>query len=567
MNIFYDADDFVNLDNRHNRNLYKTSIESLYNKTEAQLPKDLIEGKTILDLGSCLSHAGYYALLNGAKFYTGVEVQPGYADLADKLLNKYTQGKNFEVIQQDINDFLDECIASKKKFDIVLAAGIIYGFFDPIVFLTKMTKVANETIVIDSKFVPSSQNPDVGVMVIIKNELMPNGSDNENSHTGVGVRMCPKAIDIVMESQGFKRQGDFILPNPIADAHDPYNETKTYPSGVVGPYKFISRYQKVEESIPILEDVIKQKSLEKFLLKQEKVDHNPMLNYSYFYDPNSSSNNLSVKFRHVTREVADLKTECINTAKYIQEQANGKPIYIAFSGGLDSEIVCRSFIEAGVPFTAFTLKYAKGLNVHDTWYAEKFCDAFKIPLHIEELDVYKFFNDGIEKYIEQGYYANKIFRYFLIYILEKINDMGGVCVGGGGETHYVFHENQLCTPFKADTLIPLQWIENHGLHFMEFFRTTPEISAAYHQDELIKFLSKDPTYFLNPDVRLFQPEKVMLYHRLFPNMKRRQKFIGMEQILELKAEVEARLDARFKDKNLTQIFVPVTTIKKQLGIL
>ena len=152
-------------------------------------------------------------------------------------------------------------------------------------------------------------------------------------------------------------------------------------------------------------------------------------------------------------------------------------------------------------------------------------------------------------------------------MLETIQNLGGVCVGGGGETHYVATNEGLGVPFSAHTMVPRKWIENNGLHFLEFFRTTPEISAAYHQDDLVQFLIKDPTYFYNPDVWLFQPEKVMLYHRIFPDMLRRQKYVGMEQIRELKEKVDGALYIRFADQNLTTIYIPLETVKRQLGIL
>ena len=83
----------------------------------------------------------------------------------------------------------------------------------------------------------------------------------------------------------------------------------------------------------------------------------------------------------------------------------------------------------------------------------------------------------------------------------------------------------------------------------------------------MQFLTKDPTYFYKPDVWLFQPEKVMLYHRIFPDMLRRQKYVGMEQILELKAKVDDALTIRFADQHLTTTYIPLNTVKKQLGIL
>lgn len=567
-NIFKDAPEFIELDSQQNREMYTTSYDSIFNKLEAQLPLDLIKDKTILDLGACMCYAGYYSIVNGASFYTGVEVQPNYANLGHKLLTKYIDSTKFKVVQQDVSIYLDDCIKNNIKFDIILAAGVLYGFSEPIGLLSKICKVAKDTIIIDSKWIPSGRHPDVGLMTVVKHELMPlaSGSTEHGTIEGVGTRMCMRAFDIVMETGSFKRVGELILPRLIEDAHDPYNETKTYLNGVVGPYKFIARYDKVETSLRKLEDVVIEESKKQISVEETQDSYSKLFNFEYKFHPELKTDNLSIKFRKITRPVGTFKEECIRTAHYIKDQAGNKPLYVALSGGIDSEVVCRSFIEAGIPFTAFTVKFSNNLNYHDIRYVDKFCKDYNIPLETIEIDPHEFFQSGIEKYINQGYYSNRMIRYYLIFILETIQNMGGVCIGGGGETHYVSTDEGLCVPFKADTIVPRTWIENNETHFLEFFRTTPEISASYHQDELIQFLIKDPTYFYKPDPWLFQPEKIMLYHRVFPNMMRRQKYVGMERILDLKEKVDDALTIRFSDRNLTTTYLPLEVVKKQLGI-
>ena len=48
-----------------------------------------IKDKTVLDLGSCLGAAGYFAIKTVAKEYIGVEAQTHYVDLSKNLLSKY----------------------------------------------------------------------------------------------------------------------------------------------------------------------------------------------------------------------------------------------------------------------------------------------------------------------------------------------------------------------------------------------------------------------------------------------------------------------------------------------
>jgi hypothetical protein len=112
----------------------------------------------------------------------------------------------------------------------------------------------------------------------------------------------------------------------------------------------------------------------------------------------------------------------------------------------------------------------------------------------------------------------------------------------------------------------LQWIKNSGnTHFARFFETTPEMSAAYHQDKLISFLAQDHKYFVNPHILNFQPEKIILYHQIYTDMPRRQKYIGLEGIFPLKKEIETtKLKPMFG--HFPSIYIPLETVKNQLGI-
>ena len=137
MNIFEKDTEFVELDNRRHRSHNVCSAESLYNKFLVQLPEELIKDKTVLDLGSCLGAAGHWALSYNAKHYTGVEIQDYYATTSKQLLSKYWSPEQYNIVQQDIEEFLDNALAENKKYDYVLAAGILFGFIDVVSIVKK----------------------------------------------------------------------------------------------------------------------------------------------------------------------------------------------------------------------------------------------------------------------------------------------------------------------------------------------------------------------------------------------------------------------------------------------
>ena len=291
--------------------------------------------------------------------------------------------------------------------------------------------------------------------------------------------------------------------------------------------------------------------------------NNFMFNFDYFYDDKNSK--FEIQFKKVTRLVGSFKEEAIRTAQYIREHTD-KPIYIAAGGGIDSELVCKAFMDAGIDFTVFTVKMSNSQNQFDIKMANDFCKKFNLKQVTVDLDPHEFFTNGIQRFIDAGYQSTGIYRYYQLFTLEAIDKLGGCCVFGAGETNYHSIDNEIKLPYKTELISVLQWIKNsNNVHFARFFETTPEMSAAYHQDKLISFLAQDHMYFCNPHILNYQPEKIILYHNIYPDMIRRQKFVGLEGIFELKKEVE---DKKLKPmfSHLPGIYIPLTTVKSQLGI-
>jgi hypothetical protein len=291
--------------------------------------------------------------------------------------------------------------------------------------------------------------------------------------------------------------------------------------------------------------------------------NNFMFNFDYFYDDKNT--NFEIQFKKVTRQVGSFKEEAIRTAQYIREHTD-KPIYIACGGGIDSELVCKAFMDAGIDFTVFTVKMINNLNYFDIKSANEFCEKYKLKQVTDELDPYDFFNNGIQRFIDAGYQSTGIYRYYQLYILDAINNLGGCCVFGAGETNYHSVDGEIKLPYKTELISVLQWIkDSNNVHFARFFETTPEMSAAYHQDKLISFLAQDHVYFYNPHILNFQPEKIILYHHHYPDMPRRYKYIGLKGIIPLKKEVETtKLKPLFS--HFPSIYIPLTKVKEQLGI-
>lgn len=155
-NVFDVQKDFIELDNRSNRAkenaeadadfTYTVTSEFMFKRHKLMLPPETLQGLRVLDVGSCLGATGAWCLSNGASHYTGLEVQPEYANLSKQLLSKYYNSDKFTIIEQSIEEF-----NSTEKYDIVIASGVVYGVLDVFEFCRKLTSLAKDTIVIESR--------------------------------------------------------------------------------------------------------------------------------------------------------------------------------------------------------------------------------------------------------------------------------------------------------------------------------------------------------------------------------------------------------------------------------
>jgi hypothetical protein len=147
MNVFDQHPDFINLDPRTTRvGVYSVNSEFMENRHSCLLPPDLIKNKNILDLGCCVGATGAWALANGAASYCGVEYHNDLADIAKSNFKKYFPDSSVVIINDSVENFFN---TPNVKFDILIASGLIYSFYDPIPVLNSMIKCA-DVIIIES---------------------------------------------------------------------------------------------------------------------------------------------------------------------------------------------------------------------------------------------------------------------------------------------------------------------------------------------------------------------------------------------------------------------------------
>jgi hypothetical protein len=114
-------------------------------------------------------------------------------------------------------------------------------------------------------------------------------------------------------------------------------------------------------------------------------------------------------------------------------------IYVAMSGGIDSEFVARTFLELGIPFTPIIFK-VEDLNELDIWWAFKWCREN----HIEPIVVEVMGDQWVERLITIS--RNYCGRFgagngTMSFLYDYVREHSGKLVTGAGFPEYYPDEN------------------------------------------------------------------------------------------------------------------------------
>lgn len=165
-----------------------------------------------------------------------------------------------------------------------------------------------------------------------------------------------------------------------------------------------------------------------------------------------------------------------HAAKLLYKEWGHRPLYLALSGGLDSELVARILVKNNIPFTPIILKIGK-LNAIETWYAEYWCHINNFTPVILEYSV-----EEMAKHTARlSAKLTQVRNYMMTTVLlayEHVYRIGGHCVFSAGDINFDLDRKQFyCAPLDF-----LSNIVDRGRHPTAFFMYTPELALSYvHQ--------------------------------------------------------------------------------------
>ena len=258
--------------------------------------------------------------------------------------------------------------------------------------------------------------------------------------------------------------------------------------------------------------------------------------HQWFVPRSDASERYTVAFGTVSRQVFDWRTECLIAATKIADAADG-PIDLLLSGGIDSEVAAQSFLAAGIPFTAHTLRFADGLNWHDIQFAVRFCATHKVAHVLHDLDIRQFLADEMYRYasITQSVSPQ------LAAAMWLIDRLDGYPVLGQGEPLLVRRPSGRWALRESEKINAwYRFFVVRGRAGVPGFHTyTPEQMLSY-------LLSFNGHPMLAPDSGKLSSltSKPSMYTKHFA-LEAREKFTGYEKIMDLDAIHRAKLKELF----------------------
>jgi hypothetical protein len=206
----------------------------------------------------------------------------------------------------------------------------------------------------------------------------------------------------------------------------------------------------------------------------------------------------------------------------------GKDLVLFLSGGTDSEIVLRSFLDIGFKPRCCTVKFKNDYNSQDVLESIQISKELDIPLDIIDFDVKDFYYSGQAEEFARKIQCTQItylMIYYHVYKLGLPSVMGGELLltrnisSDSNYWYYTFRENEDASAMRFSNHYKIPLVN-------EYFSYTPEIMLYFLES---KFGVQN---LLNDKYKLTSvSSKNDILKSLYPGIREKIKTHGFEKLL------------------------------------
>ena len=207
----------------------------------------------------------------------------------------------------------------------------------------------------------------------------------------------------------------------------------------------------------------------------------------------------------------------------------GKEMIVFLSGGTDSEIVVRNFLDIGIKPECAVIRFKDDYNLPDVLEAIEIANELDIKLQIIDFDVKDFYYSGEAIDFGKKIQCTQV-TYLMVYHnilkLSRPAVMGGEALltrgvsPSGTNWYYTFRENEDASAMRFSNKYNIPLVN-------EWFSYTPELLLYYLEDiEIQKLVAEKYNYKLSS-----VSTKNSVLRRLYPGIRPKIKTHGFERLL------------------------------------
>jgi hypothetical protein len=259
------------------------------------------------------------------------------------------------------------------------------------------------------------------------------------------------------------------------------------------------------------------------------------------------------QYSRCEREPGTFKEECVQTAVDVYKQAHtlDREIYIFLSGGLDSEVVVKAFLDAGVEFRTISFRFKNNLSSHEELYIDDFVTKHSLKHNYYDIDLEWMCSDEAALFCEQSV-CNKSQMLPHMKLMQHVwYDLNGFPVLGNGDlyvgkeisTRWLLHDRSL--PKYQWLYIEYEYIvawfrfaiAHKILGSIAFFQSNPYIVLSMIREPVMQqCFANQLNYKLSS-----RSSKSVVYRKHWPDLRVRAKYHGGEQIAGMCTDLNRKL--------------------------
>jgi hypothetical protein len=298
-------------------------------------------------------------------------------------------------------------------------------------------------------------------------------------------------------------------------------------------------------------------------------NENNWYSWQYAEDPayGRQPSNLEFKtsYKKYTKEIKSFDKELANAAKSTIDLHLGLHPTIMFSGGLDSELLIRTYLSIGITPKILIVRYENDYNLYDVSYAVTICSMLNIDYTIIDFNLTKFYENDAERIAE----ISQIDRARALPYCKFLEIADGLPIMGEGDPYWVRLDDNYLLPnqWRYRELETFKGWHKYAMHLnkpaiVQFFKWTPGLVLSHSKLKWLQLLINDAYYGKLGT----NSTKLIGYREVYPELLERKKQTGFEKIDHLVTEFEVFINEKNKgfiyrqyvDRTFDELWLDIT---------